>query len=291
MPNIRFVEHLKAINSSENTVRSYTCKIARFEKFLKSSNETWETMPPNMLELFVTYLSKHVSATSIRMFIQAVEQFLKWAERNGVKVATWNRPPLPRPRHKIQFALAEQAVTDYSRFVTEYAEEPFKTALLILPATGLRVFELCNIKLCDLHFPAGSVVISVTGKGNKDRLVPMLDYGKKFLTSYLEGWRDLHHHDSPYLFPSPLRAVPLKPIHQGSLQKLMRHVRKPMGFNRLTPHALRRTYLSTLANYGLPHYELAAIAGHANINTTHQHYIRPDFNRMMEKITRIGKNR
>lgn len=140
-----------------------------------------------------------------------------------------------------------------------------RAMLEFLYATGLRVSELCRVRVSDLETSMGYV--RVTGKGNKQRLVPVGKAALQAVEHYLESGRPqlLKRRSSPYLFVSNRGGAMLR----QSFWKLLAGYGKKAGiFRGLTPHVIRHTFATHLLEGGADLRSLQTMLGHADISTT-----------------------
>jgi integrase/recombinase XerD len=137
--------------------------------------------------------------------------------------------------------------------------------LELLFATGVRVSELCRVASADLDANFG--VLRVTGKGNKQRLVPV---GKQAILALDEYCKDgrlaiLKGRASRYLFVTA-RGGPL--TRQAFWKLLAQHGKKAGIFRGLTPHVLRHSFATHLLEGGADLRSVQVMLGHADISTT-----------------------
>ncbi len=137
--------------------------------------------------------------------------------------------------------------------------------LQFLYATGLRVSELCQVKLSDLNLELG--VVRVTGKGNKQRLVPFGRVAAGALRRYLTEARGaiLKNGQSPYVFVTGRGG---KLTRQCFWQRIGLHGRKAGIRQKLTPHLLRHSFATHLLEGGADLRSVQTMLGHADISTT-----------------------
>ena len=135
----------------------------------------------------------------------------------------------------------------------------------LLYATGMRVSELISVRVTDLDLEAG--LVRVTGKGNKQRMVPV---GKAALQSVERYFREqrpqfLRGRISPFLF---VTARGTRMTRQCFWNLLRGHGRKAGMSGPLSPHVLRHTFATHLLQGGADLRSLQAMLGHADLGTT-----------------------
>jgi integrase/recombinase XerD len=135
----------------------------------------------------------------------------------------------------------------------------------LLYATGLRVSELCTLRLADLNLDLG--VLKATGKGNKQRMIPVGKSALAAVRAYLESGRPviLKQRASRFLFVTN-RGGPM--TRQAFWKLLRRHGRKAGVFHSLTPHVIRHSFATHLLEGGADLRSLQTMLGHADIATT-----------------------
>jgi len=135
----------------------------------------------------------------------------------------------------------------------------------LLYATGLRVSELCSLGVADLHLDMG--VLRATGKGRKQRMIPVGKAALAAVRDYLETGRTalLKGRPSRYLFVTARGG----PMTRQAFWKLLRgHGRKAGVFHHLTPHTIRHSFATHLLEGGADLRSVQTMLGHADISTT-----------------------
>jgi integrase/recombinase XerD len=135
----------------------------------------------------------------------------------------------------------------------------------LLYATGLRVSELCTLGIADLNQDLG--VLRATGKGRKQRMIPVGKAALAAVRAYLESGRPaiLKGRPSRYLFVTARGG----PMTRQAFWKLLRgHGRKAGVFRHLTPHTIRHSFATHLLEGGADLRSVQTMLGHADISTT-----------------------
>ena len=174
------------------------------------------------------------------------------------------RPRLSRPLPKTLSrdtagALVEGPDTTSARGVRD------RTLLEVLYATGMRASECLGLRMEDVNLNAGYVVC--TGKGRKQRLVPLGAEAIAWVRTYLERARPQHvrRHDGGRLFVNPRGRA----LSRQSLWTIVRRAAARAGLaNRVSPHVLRHSFASHLLEGGADLRAVQAMLGHADIATT-----------------------
>lgn len=140
-----------------------------------------------------------------------------------------------------------------------------RAMLELLYATGLRVSELCGLRVADVQSEQG--VVRAIGKGNKQRLTPVGKSALRATRDYLESSRPklLGQRPSPYLFVTA-RGTRLT---RGAFWKLLIALGKRAGiFHNLTPHVIRHSFATHLLEGGADLRSVQTMLGHSDISTT-----------------------
>jgi integrase/recombinase XerD len=140
-----------------------------------------------------------------------------------------------------------------------------RAMLELLYATGLRVTELCRLELSSIERDSG--VLRVTGKGNKQRLVPFCQSAGEAVGQYLSHGRPslLKGRASRFLFVTARGGAMTR---QGFWKLLGGHGKKAGIFRDLTPHVMRHSFATHLVEGGADLRSVQIMLGHADISTT-----------------------
>ena len=176
------------------------------------------------------------------------------------------RRPLPRP-------LSVGEAIEVALTAGEQARSPWLQArdlsiLILLWGAGLRIGEALGLNRGDIGLVAGDVqAVRVTGKGGKERLVPILPEVARTLAAYVDA--------CPYPLPpeSPLfRGARGGRLQQAVVQADMRRLRGLLGLpETATPHALRHSFATHLLEAGADLRAIQELLGHASLSTTQRY--------------------
>jgi len=271
-----FRKYIGAIRSAATQVK-YAYAVERFFVWLEKNGYTLEAAPENTVQNHILDLKERgFMPATLHVEVQALNRFFQWCQKEGVVVAKFHSAELPRIPVRVKDILSPELFQTYFK-LADGLEEPVRTATILLPCSGLRAQEMVSLPLTGLRRTPldlqngekkQTLTIIVRGKGDKERLVPLLDEGAQALVGYLQGWRS-DHHDTKWLFPGRRRG---KHLADRTLRRALQSIREPLGME-FTPHTMRRTYLTTLYRQGVDPLILAKIAGHKSPQTLLNHYL------------------
>jgi integrase/recombinase XerC len=160
--------------------------------------------------------------------------------------------------------------------------DPAYTILLLLPHTGLRIAEACNLTKADVQAQRNRRVLRVLGKGNKVRLVPLSTAATAILDAYMA---DASLAGQTWLFPSPRGSGAVRP---NAIREPLRRLRAtlPGEAREVTPHVLRHTFATRLLDSGVDLKTLQVLLGHATIATTAR-YLHPSVEALGEAVDKL----
>ncbi len=212
--------------------------------------------------------------------LSAVKTFYRFLhKRHGVETTALTlitRPRSKKPLPKALTAADALSVTREIGAVHEGAAEQARDEALmcLLYGAGLRIDEALALNIRDL--PAADDALRVTGKGNKQRIVPLLPA----LRAALAGWLKQHPKPAP---DAPLfLGVQGRRLNAGVVQKSLREFRRLNGLpEHATPHALRHSFATHLLAGGADLRSIQELLGHASLSTT-QRYTDVDTAQLMD---------
>lgn len=257
---------------SANSVEAYVRDVVKLRQFLENDNVS---ISPNEVQLI--HLSNFLeainelgfSAHSQARMISGLKAFYKYlvfehvVEDNPTQLLE-----APRLGRKLPDTLAINEIDtligsiDHSK-----AEGPRNRAILeTLYSCGLRVSELINLKLSNVHFDAG--FIRVVGKGNKERLVPIGSSALKYIQIYLDGVRnhaDIQQGEEDIVFLNRRG----KRLTRVMIFTIIKNLAAVSGLKKtVSPHTFRHSFATHLIEGGADLRAVQEMLGHESITTT-----------------------
>ena len=188
----KFLEYLcSELNRSPRTVESYRDDLTYFEKFAKglSDSFSWETVDSDMVRNWMeSMMDKGNSAATVERRLSALKTFYRFAltrhyvESDPVYSIKGPKKEKPLPQFVKESEMDE--LLDRQAWGDDYNNVRARTIIITFYETGMRLSELVNLDDCDVSFVNSE--IKITGKGNKQRIVPFGDELKNTLREYLK---------------------------------------------------------------------------------------------------------
>ncbi|MGC8546629.1 MAG: site-specific tyrosine recombinase/integron integrase [Thermoplasmata archaeon] len=249
-----FRNRLYANGKSKNTVKMYGYIAQKYLEFIKFDRRK---ITRESIEDFKEYLSLELgySKTSIYLYVRALQAFLDFLEIKDL--GSLNPPKRPQ---KVPNYLVE---TEVSKILDSCRNSKEKLIVELLAYTGVRVSELCSIRVNDIDLENKSLKIR-GGKGDKDRLVIFSDKIVPDLKIYIMEIKE-RRGKSEFLFPTA-KSRKISPV---TVERIIRNLAKRAGINKkVTPHVLRHTFATSLLRNGADIRIIQVLLGHASISTT-----------------------
>lgn len=251
------------------TLAAYAQDLQDFRQYGEDRGlSTWEAVDLPLLQSYLTALeARGLSARSRARRLSALRQFFRFLQREE-KLAQNPLELLDSPRlpQRLPQVLGEREVA--ALLAAPDPSTPLgqrDDALLeVLYATGLRVSELVGLTLKQVDLRRG--VVRPLGKGNKERLVPMVPRAVDKLKLYLAQGRPalLRGRESPYLFVNRRGGR----LSRQGFWKVLKHYARLAGVRDLSPHTLRHSFATHLLSRGANLRVLQLLLGHADLATT-----------------------
>lgn len=254
---------------AENTLNAYRRDLCDFQRWAERAGlNLLQLSNADVLSYLAQLQSRGLSARSSARRLSSLRSFYQYTVRQGLQqhdpTLLVEAPKLPRGLPK---SLSEGDVECLlaSPNVDEPIELRDRAMLELLYACGLRVSELVGLQVNQVNLLQG--VVRVTGKGNKERYVPMGEEALQWLQRWVRGDRAdwLHGQVSDVLFPS-LRGCAM--TRQTFWYRIKLYSRRAGIRAEISPHTLRHAFATHLVNHGADLRVVQLLLGHSDLSTT-----------------------
>ena len=268
-----FLSYLKLQkNYSALTAEAYERDISDFRTFYEKYKEH-DLFPRDLAEIntltfrawMADRLRRKLQVRSTARALSAVKSFYKWLEKykdiKNESIDLITAPKIPKP---VPHAMESHDILSMDELIHEIEPEPWLAArnralLLLIFGTGMRIAEA--LSLTDMDVAGQPEVLKITGKGNKQRLIPILPKVWTAITKY----QSLRPFATGYLFLG-IKGAQMSP---RTAQKMIEQLRIIMRLpDYITPHALRHSFATALLSNGVDLRSIQELLGHSSLSTT-----------------------
>jgi integrase/recombinase XerD len=282
--------------AAAHTIDAYRRDLAEFLAFLAGKGIDAKRAKPDHIRAYLAGLArKGLAPTSRARKLSAIRQLFRFLLGEGMRgddpCSAVDSPRLGRPLPKILSLAEVETLLDTAREASEAADGAARrralrlyAALETLYATGLRVSEL--IALPRKVLIADDQVLTIKGKGGRERLVPLNEAARNALAAHLAAVREDEARGrgvSPWLFPSSGGDHLTRQRFGQELKALA--LAAGIDPVRVSPHVLRHAFASHLLERGADLRTVQQLLGHADISTTqiYTHVIEERLRRLVEQ--------
>ncbi|HEX8574797.1 MAG TPA: site-specific tyrosine recombinase XerD [Flavobacterium sp.] len=255
---------------SRNTIENYTLDIEKLCSFLEQN--TIEVSPVNITEetiqQFIYDISKDVNPRSQARIISGLKSFFSYLNfeeyRKDNPLVLIETPKLGR---KLPDTLSVEEIDALIDAIDLSSDEGERNRAILetLYGCGLRVSELVELKISDLFFDEG--FIKVTGKGNKQRFVPIGGMTQKYIKIYREvrNLQDVHKGHKDTLFLNRRG----KQLTRAMIFTIIKRLAVKINLQKtISPHTFRHSFATHLLQNGADLRSIQLMLGHESITTT-----------------------
>lgn len=267
---------------SPHTVRAYVATAERL--LLAIGLSDWDDVAKvsarDLRGHLATRRADGIGNVSAARELSALKGFIAYArEQVGADPGTAPRLRGPRIKKGLPRPVTPDEAVGLAEMVhgtaaSDWTGKRDAAVLLLMYGAGLRIAEALSLKVDDL--PLGETLV-VTGKGNKQRVVPLIPVVRDAVSAYADACPHPMEKGDP-LFKGARGGA----LSQGIVQKAMARARKALGLpSTATPHALRHSFATHLLGSGADLRSLQELLGHASLGST-QIYTKVDAAKMLE---------
>ena len=265
-----YIIKLKTIKQrdKDTTVNSYSEDIYKYLEYMESKNisSALDISYNNLLD-YLKYLDDNkYEVSSVARKIVSIKAFHKYLSENYNVVDISTKINTPRFYRKLPNILT---IEEVDNLLDIKLDTPFdyrnKAMLELMYSSGLRVSELINLELSDIDL--NNNYVRCFGKGSKERIVPVGEYSSKYLSIYINEYRDSMK--KGYYTEKIFLNNHGKEMTRQGFFKIIKKIAKDKDINKnITPHMLRHSFATHLLNNGADLRTIQEMLGHSSISTT-----------------------
>lgn len=282
----RYYQYLKLEKGfSSNTIDAYQRDLDKFMIFLKDEGVDYKKVTLETFHEFSSLMMDvGIGPTSLSRILSGVRSFYYFLLLEDVIEADPTELlQFPKKARKLPDVLTVDEVDAIESIIDLTQEEGHRNKAIIevLFSCGLRVSELCNLKMSNLYLDEG--FIKVDGKGSKQRLVPISEKAIKELNLYFADRNSINIKPGyeDYVFLSFRRKSPLGRI---MVFHMIKEFVEKAGIQKIvSPHTFRHSFATSLLEGGANLRAIQAMLGHESLGTT-EIYMHIDMSRLRKEI-------
>lgn len=265
-----FLEYLRyEKNCSEKTAISYGTDLLKFEEYLRGVSEDLDllSVDADLIRGWIVSLVDHgLASSSVNRKLSSLRSFYRYLLRRKLV----ERDPVsgvqgPKKKKPLPVFVKENdmdRLLDEVDFGTDFEGVRDRLILEVFYLTGVRRSELVGLKVTDIDL--SSCVIKVTGKRNKQRLIPFADQLKEDVLEYLSLRKELCSENEAFFIRKDG-----KPLTSGAVYLLVRrNLAKVVTLKKKSPHVLRHSFATSMLNHEAEIEAVKELLGHESLAAT-----------------------
>ncbi len=267
----KFLEYLSCeLNRSQCTVDNYRADLEHFEAFARNLSDSfsWETVDADVVRDWMAQMMEEGNkATSVSRRLSALKSFYRFAlTRHLVEsdpVHSIRNPKAEKPLPQFLKESEMKKLLDDLPWGDDYISVRARAIIITFYETGMRLSELIGLNDSDVNFVSRE--LKVTGKGNKQRIVPFGDE----LSDTLQGFMRLRDVSVEKKDSAVFLSEKGKRMTPGNVRLIVKeNLSKVSSLKKKSPHVLRHTFATTMLNHHAGIESLKRLLGHASLSTT-----------------------
>ena len=256
-------------NYSPHTVAAYGKDISEFEEYFAGIDEGLDFCAADadvVRGWMLSLMEQRYTATSVNRKLSSLRAFYRYLLREGkVKADPCARVNGPKKKKPLPVFVREEDMNrllDETDFASSYEGVRDRMILELFYATGIRLSELIGLETADVDLSAKT--IKVTGKRNKQRIVPFGEELEQDLRLYLEA-RETVGGDNRALFLGKEGQA----VSRGTVYRIVKtNLSKVVTLKKRSPHVLRHSFATAMLNNGAELDAVKELLGHASLAAT-----------------------
>lgn len=276
----RFIRVQQGRNRSPQTLRAYRSDLCQLAGWLHDENkfltDPGDVTTDDLNDFLASLAHRGISGASRARKLAAIREFYRWLRISGAIVTSpVDAIDTPKRERKMRTYLTPE---EYSRLLAAAGAHPRDFCILTLfIQTGIRISELCELRLDDIDLDAATLTVRL-GKGMAARTIELEKKGLRATKTWLQV-RPTTHYDHLFLNRDD------EPLKEWGVRDLLNKYCAQAGITKhVTPHSLRHTFASFKAQSGVSPFQLKEWLGHARLDTTaiYVHMAKQNAKKIME---------
>jgi len=264
-----FILSRRLADLSDKTIKDYELFVTPFVNFLGADKEVGSIQQQDINAYIAKILDKPLSKATRATYIRHIKVFLKWLQEDYVVQYDYKRIKVPKnPKKKVRIYSTDELleIFEHIHAESEWMTLRNKCIIALMYDSGLRQSEICTLERSRITCNENRMVVS--GKGNKERTVPLGALAARFMREYLER--------CPYTSDKLFVNRYGRPLTCNAVKLLISKVSDLLDFE-LSSHKLRHNFAT---NYCIDQYEeygqvdiyrLMILMGHEDVETTRRY--------------------
>lgn len=266
-----FIKYLNVERGySTHTIRAYSDDVSQFFAYLgqQPTAQVVGSVTHRQIRAWVSSLiSQGVTARSVNRKLSSLRTFYKYLQKQGViSVNPLNKVIGPKPAKRLPEFVSEgdmEKIFDDDLFENTYQGQRNLLIISFLYMCGIRRSELVGLTISSVNLC--SCCVKVLGKGNKERIIPMLPELCSLTAEYLELRKSVNFSSHNALFLTSKG----EPIYPELVYRVVKHYLSMVTtLDKKSPHVLRHSFATHLLNHGADLNAIKELLGHANLSAT-----------------------
>lgn len=272
----KFIDYIRYEKRfSAHTITAYQHDLQQFADFLQfryNQPDIIKATHEMVRSWLVELLSGSITSRSVNRKLSVLKSYFRFCKKQGyINESPMAKVIAPKTSKFLPVFLEKEPLENLFKeipFEPGYTGMRDKLILMVFYSTGMRLSELCTLKISSVDFQAKT--IKVTGKRNKERILPIGDYLLQNIKLYIdERSRLMENSDQKNKETSLFVTVKGKPVYQRMVYNIVHmYLSQVSTLEKLSPHILRHTFATHMLNDGADLNAIKEILGHSSLAAT-----------------------
>ena len=269
-----YIYEITTRNYTDRTIKGYKNNLKKFFTYCKEEYglmEIEEVTHIHIKQYLNLLKSKNLSESYINTILKNIRSFYQYCYKEEYCLNVAKKVSFLKEKTVLINTFTDMEVRKMLNVykMDTYINARNRCIVAMLLDTGIRCYELCNIKNIDVK----ETVIYIVGKGRKDRIVPISPYLKKIMIKY-ERIKNSYLKDNALHYDNYFLSYRNKPLTVEAVERIIRIAGQKVKIRneiRCSPHTCRHYYAQAQLKNGLDVYSLSRLLGHETVNITRRY--------------------